>query len=138
MPCFAPLLLLGYALTLETSRHHTTNMNSPAMQIQSCEKGLGMAASATGSGLLGLVGQYGWRFERGEYGLTLQPSAGLSYAAEPVEELPQRGQFQLGFIALAGLEHWRMGVQYQHLSNAGMKQPNIGIDLLLLQIGWSY
>ena len=133
--CLAPVILLGYLLTVQTSWHQTTTMDAPMLEVQTCETGLGAAANVSASGLAGLVGQYGWQWRVGDWSTTIQPKAGLSHAMQPVYELPAQTQFQLGLGLLVGYQSWRIGIEYFHLSNAGLVQPNIGLDLLALSVG---
>lgn len=108
------------------------------MTVQTCETGIAAAANVSASGLAGLVGQYGWQWRSGDWSATIQPKAGLSHAMQPVYELPSQTQFQLGMGVLVGYQQWRVGLEYQHLSNAGLASPNIGLDLLVLQTGWVF
>jgi hypothetical protein len=136
--CLAPVILLGYLLTVQTSWHQTTAMDAPMLEVQTCETGLGAAAHVSASGLAGLVGQYGLQWTHGDWSFTLQPKAGLSHAMQPVYELPAQTQFQLGLGLLVGYQSWRVGLEYGHASNAGLASPNIGIDTIALQTGWSF
>ena len=136
--CLAPVILLGYLLTIQTSWHHTANFDAPMLEVQTCETGLGAAVNLSASGLGGVVAQYGWQWKTGEWSSTLQPKVGLSHAMQPVYELPAQTQFQLGMGLLVGYQSWRLGVEYQHLSNAGLAQPNIGLDLLVVETGWAF
>lgn len=136
--CLAPVILLGYLLTIQTSWHQTTTMDAPAMTVQTCETGLAAAANVSASGLAGLVGQYGWQWQSGDWSATMQPKAGVSHAMQPVYELPSQTQFQLGMGVLGGYRSWRLGLEYQHLSNAGLASPNIGIDLIAVQSGFAF
>lgn len=138
MFCVMPVILLGYLLTIQTAWHHVSTMDAPMLEVQTCETGLGAAASVSASGLAGLVGQYGLQWTHGDWSATLQPKAGLSHAMQPVYELPAQTQFQLGLGLLVGYQRWRIGLAYQHLSNAGLASPNIGLDLLALQTGWAF
>ena len=138
MSCVTPVILLGYLLTVQTSWHHTTTMDAPMLEVQTCETGVGAAVNVSASGLAGLVGQYGWQWRAGDWSATIQPKAGFSHAMQPVYELPSQTQFQLGMGLLAGYQHWRIGLEYQHLSNAGLAQPNIGLDLIAVQSGWAF
>ena len=136
--CIAPLLLLGYLLTMQTPAHHTPILNGTILEAQTCESGLGAHARATSSGLFGLGVQYGLTAHHGDWSLTAQPRVGLSYSAEPINALPLQKQFELGVQVLVGYQHLRLSLDYWHLSNAGLKQPNIGIDLLALMGGWTF
>lgn len=138
--CLAPLLLVGHMLTIETGAHQVKeNQDSQMIEVQSCERGLGFDAKASINGYYGFGLQYGFGLlDVGDWTLTLQPKAGLSYVDHPVYELPQRGQFEVGGQLLLGYKNFRVGVEYWHLSNAGMTKPNIGMDFLVLQTGWRF
>lgn len=138
MPCLAPVILIGYLLTIQTAWHKTATFDAPMLEVQTCEVGLGAAANISASGLAGLVGQYGWQWRHNDFSFTVQPKAGFSHAMQPVYELPSQTQFQLGLGLLVGYQSWRIGLEYQHLSNAGLAQPNIGLDLLAIQTGLTF
>jgi hypothetical protein len=139
MLCFAPVLLLGYALTMETSWHKTTNVDGVVIEAMTCEKGLGMDFKASTAGLYGLGLQYGLTvFEGEKFSLTFLPKAGLSYSSVQRKEIPMQGQFEVGAQFLGGYENYRMGLEYWHLSNAGLQEPNIGLDMLVIQTGWRF
>ena len=136
MPCLAPLVLIGYLFTLQVHATQTSNMNAPVLDLQSCETGWGVHAKASTSGLYAVGGQYGWTWQPvASWSVTLQPRAGVSYVDHPVEALPLRTQFELGTQLLLGYDRWRVGVEYWHLSNAGLRQPNTGLDLLEVLTG---
>lgn len=139
MLCLAPLVLMGYALTMQTSWHHSENVNAHMIEVQTCEKGLGMDAKASTAGLFGLGLQYGFTLVESEkFSLTFLPKAGLSYTTVPRSELPMTGQFEVGAQFLVGYEDFRVGLEYWHLSNAGLQKPNIGLDMLVVQTGWRF
>lgn len=136
--CLAPVILLGYLLTVQTAWHHTTTMDAPMLEVQTCETGLGAAVSVSASGLAGAVAQYGWQYTLGPFSATIQPKAGVSHAMHQVYELPAQTQFQVGLGLLVGYQSFRVGVEYQHLSNAGLVSPNIGLDMIAVQSGWAF
>jgi hypothetical protein len=41
MLCLAPLLLLGYAQTIQTDWHSSKDISNPYVEIQTCKDGLG-------------------------------------------------------------------------------------------------
>jgi hypothetical protein len=138
MFCLEPLLLAGYLLTVPVNHYHTTNIDSPIVEIQTCERGLGAhVKAATSNVYMGGV-HYGLQYQVDEYTLTVQPFTGLSYAANPIHELPQQTQFEVGVKLMAGIGKARVAIEYLHLSNAHMEQPNIGLDLIALQTGWRF
>ncbi len=136
--CLSPVILAGYLLTMQTSWHHTTTFDAPVLEVQTCEVGVALNARVAASGLSGLGVQYGFRAKRGNWSVALQPLAGISHADHHVYELPSQTQFELGFGLMAGWHQWRLAVSYWHLSNAGLAQPNIGLDLIAVQTGWSF
>ena len=129
--CFAPLIMIGYLFTLHPNAAHTTNMNTNIVEVQTCETGLGAHARATGNGLYAGGLQYGltWSFAP-DWSLTFAPRAGVAYVDHDVRELPLRTPFELGAQFFFGFKSARFGVEYLHLSNAGLKDPNIGIDFV--------
>lgn len=143
MFCFAPLVLLGLATTMNVNAlghtHNSTNANGEMVEVMTCEKGIGMDLKASTAGLYGLGLQYGLTvYEDLKFSVTVLPKAGLSYTDKPRKELPLTGQFEVGAQILVGYEDFRVGLEYWHLSNAGLRQPNIGLDMLVVQTGWRF
>lgn len=136
--CFAPLVLIGYALTVQTDWHKTQNVDAPMIEVQTCEQGVGAHLKASAAGLYALGVHYGFHGEAGPWSVTFQPQAGFSYADHPIDALPMRTQFELGAQFTVGYERLRIGVEYLHFSNAGLKSPNIGLDMIVLQTGWRF
>lgn len=136
--CIAPVVLLGYLLTIQTPWHHTTSFDAPMIEVQTCETGFGMDVKASTSGLYGLGLQYGFTWRDTHRSLTLQPKAGFSYVDHPEPALPLRTQFEVGAQLLFGYDRVRLGLEYWHLSNAGLKEPNTGLDLIVIQTGWVF
>ena len=122
--------------TLQPNASHTTSIDANVVEVQSCEQGLGAHIRATDKGLYTGGLQYGftWPLYNG-WLVTLLPRVGLSYITHNVPELPLRGQFELGVQALLGREHWRVGIEYMHYSNAGLREPNIGMDFAGVVVG---
>lgn len=144
MLCFAPLVLLGQVLTMDHnalghSHHMTSNVNAPMVEVMTCEKGPGLDLKASTAGLFGVGLQYGFALhESATWSLTVLPKAGLSYTDKPRHELPMTAQFEVGWQLLVGYGNYRAGLEYWHLSNAGIQQPNIGLDMLVVQTGWRF
>lgn len=136
--CLAPLLLIGYAMPVITPWHQKRDIAAPVIEVQTCERGLGAHAKYSGAGLYGLGLHYGLNKTWGDWSATISPHAGLSYADHQEDTLPLKKQFELGIGVLAGFKKVRIGVEYWHLSNAGLRQPNIGVDLWIIQAGWAF
>lgn len=138
MLCLAPLVLVGYAFPVVTSWHKWRDINAPMVEIQTCETGLGAHVKASQAGLYALGVHYGLTKQWDDWSVTLSPHAGLSYADHDIESLPARKQFELGLQVLGGFKQARIGLEYWHLSNAGLQSPNIGLDMIILQTGWTF
>lgn len=142
MFCFAPIVLIGMAMTMDHNvmgQHSSGNANGTVIEVMTCEKGPGLDVKASTAGLYGLGLQYGVTVvEVGDWSLTVLPKMGLSYSDKPRRELPMQGQFEVGAQVLVGYQAFRAGLEYWHLSNAGIQQPNIGLDMLVVQTGWRF
>lgn len=136
--CLAPLVLLGWMLTMYPNQYHTTNLNGGLLEVQTCERGAGMDLKMSTSGLYSMQMQYGFSRELAGLVVTLTPKAGGGYADVLPAELQSKLNFSLGFQVLVGRDRWRAGVEYWHLSNAGLGEKNDGLDLLTMQAGWTF
>ena len=139
-PCLIPVLLVGHIVTLQPNSSHISNVNGTQIEIQSCERGFGISGrAAPGPGLWGVGGQYGAEiYTDTTWSATFLTKIGLSYSDHSYPELPMRGQFELGAQFIIGYEQLRFGVEWWHLSNAGLESPNIGLDMIVLQSGWAF
>jgi len=144
----AGVLLLG--LLSATELH--TNVSSdtyqklsrgPALTWLSDRRGLGMGINAAAAGLASVDAHYSVSHETGPYVYTLSPFFGLSGAYQ-FHELPQGIQFSMGLQGLVSYRAMTLGVQYWHMSNGSAlglaltDVQNIGLDLLSVQLGYSY
>jgi len=136
--CWAPIVLIGYLTTMPVPQH-PSNISAALIEGQTCSTGVGANVRATDAGLYSVGAQYGLRlWEHREWTLTLTPSFGGAYASQPYPELPLRTNFSASGQLLIGYEPYYAGVTYIHISNAGLRQPNIGLDLLAFQVGWTF
>lgn len=138
MLCWTPLLLVGYLFT-SPMPDHPSRVSAALVEAQTCPTGLGANLRASDAGLYSAGAQYGLQlWEHRHWSLTMTPSLGLAYASQPYHELPLRTNFSVSGQLLLGYEPYVMGVTYWHMSNAGLRQPNVGLDLLALQVGWTF
>jgi len=141
--CLAPIALAGYLYASEVTTNvskrteHTTGQGAVAT-VLTCDRGLGLGVKGATNGLYAVEAHYGLKGELGSFSASLLPKAGLSYTDHTVKELPQTLQFSVGAQLLLGFEHYRAGVELWHLSNAGMTQPNIGLNMVVIQAGWEF
>jgi len=142
--CLAPVVLAGYLMSTDDHFRkdvkRDTGVNDAAMiEVQTCEVGLGFDVKAATNGLYGAGLQYGFSKSFGDdYRITFTPKVGLSYTDHTVYELPQDVQFGIGAQVLFGYKQFRVGAELWHLSNAGITQPNIGLNLPIIQVGWAF
>ncbi len=142
MPCFAPLIMLGTLLSLNSPWHHVERQDGVVMDIQTCKTGAGVHATASMSGLYAAGLHYGMTYSpRHGWEVTLQPRFGVSYVDHPVlnkfgvNVVPLRTQFELGLMGLASYDRYHASLEYLHFSNAGLRPPNQGMDSVLLMMG---
>lgn len=148
--CVAPVLMAGYMVSTNlpldrATKYENTVGNAAIVSIQTCDRGWGINAKATTSGLYGSEVQYAFKFEpTPAYSVTLSPRLGVSYVDHPVVQLPQRTQFGLGGQVMFGYEDFRVGVEFWHLSNGSAlglnvsDRPNIGMNMVTIQTGWVF
>jgi hypothetical protein len=141
--CLAPVVLAGYVYasdfyTKVNPQTSATTGHGQIVEVQTCERGIGLDLKATTNGLYGGGLQYGFVYDRGSWSASFIPKAGLSYVDHPVRELPQRFQFGVGAQVLVGYQRVRMGVELWHLSNAGFTYPNIGLNNIAIMGGWVF
>lgn len=140
--CFAPLVMIGALLSINTPTHRVERQDGAVIDLQTCKTGFGAHVNATTSGLYALGGHYGLTFVPARnWTVTFQPRAGLSYVDHPVRDIwgtntvPMQAQFEVGAQFILGYGPFHSSVGYQHFSNAGMKPPNIGLDQITLMWG---
>lgn len=137
--CFAPLILAGVLLTQNYSGSvPKTNLDGGMIEAQTCERGAGLDVKASTSGLYGLALQYGYSLDFNGWTVTATPKAGLAYVDHQVKEQKHPGNFEVGGQVLFGRDRWRIGLEYWHISNAYTAHPNSGLDLLMIQTGWTF
>jgi hypothetical protein len=136
--CLAPVVLAGYMMIIGTAWHPPGQTSSPAFEVQSCSKEVGAYGFASTNGLYAGGVQYGIQKTFAPLTVSVTPHAGVSYADHPVYNLPQRTQFDIGVGVYVAYDRAISGIKYSHWSNAGMEQPNIGIDMLILQTGFIF
>lgn len=130
MFCLAPVLFAGYIFTLV----QYPNVDSPAVEIQTCESGLGLHAKASAQAFA-FGTQYGLHTELDKnWSLTFQPQIGLAHSDAGVS----KKYFELAAQMTVGYKNFRVGAEYWHMSNAGLSSPNGGLDMLVVQTGWRF
>lgn len=140
--CWVPLLLVGYAQTIETTWHHTKNISGPYVELQTCKTGLGVHGKVGTEPWVSGGVHYGFTWDPMEkVQLTLQPQVGLSYSntINPVNHVRQITKFEVGLGGMLSYHKYHAGVEYIHMSNgSGWNPGNIGVDQVGFQVGYSF
>lgn len=138
--CFAPVLLAGLVNTSAVFSTHQPQTNSVMIEAQTCNKGLGLVATAApNSGLYGFGVQYAARVPLGEhFALTLTPQVGISHDTHGYRHLPLHTQFEVGGEIALSYDKVSVSYKYWHLSNAHLKSPNLGLDMSAVLVGYSF
>lgn len=137
--CFAPLILIGYLFTMHPNDAHVTSVSNPLVEIQTCERGLGLDAKLTRSGMSALSLQYGVvAVDSGSWSWVLTPKVGGAVLPSHVSELTSTVNFSLGFQSAIGYDSSRFALEYWHQSNAGLGTTNAGLDLVAVLGGWVF
>ena len=139
----APVALVGY---MQATDLHFRGGSSSGAEVgnavlfegMTSATGLGLGAKASTNGLYGIDLQYGLTWKGEQWSLSFIPKLGFSATSNTVKELPQDVQFGLGAQFLFGYEHYRVGIELWHLSNAGVTAPNIGLNLPIIQVGYAF
>lgn len=139
LPDWNPHVYAGYMDTIQPNKWHTSTIQGPAFQAETSPQGLGLVGRyQPNAGLIGLGAQYGMTIPGTP--ITVTPSAGLAYVDQPMRELPLKTPFMLGLQAGVPIPNTkaRLIAEYLHLSNAGQKQPNIGMDMGSVMLGYPF
>lgn len=139
-----PQVSAGYVDTFQPNKWHTSDIQGPIGKFETAPEGLGANARIGPGGLFTLGAQYGFKVPGTP--ITITPSAGIAYVDQDMPELPLKTPFALGLqagVPLEGLEFLpeqlrkaRIMAEYIHMSNAGQKEPNIGMDMGSIMLGY--
>lgn len=141
-------LLIGTLVATEARTNishdtYTRLLNDTVISGLSNRQGFGLGANLSLARLGSMDLHYTVSIERGPWATSLSPFFGLSYA-DKIPELPQTVQFSMGIQGLVSYRSAIMSVQYWHMSNGSAlglaltEKQNIGLDLFILQAGWTF
>ena len=145
--CIIPLIMLGYAIPISTSWHHSDLTPSALISAQTCATGPGAYAKATMTGAYMAGIQYGVGIERAGFEFSVKPQLGLSYVDHNVRTLPAREQYHVGGEVNVCYDRYCSGVSYSHLSNGNALglcwsgaecRPNVGEDMIAFTAGFRW
>lgn len=126
---FKPVLLGIYFLTAQPNPAHVTDLNGPAIELQTSAVGFGAHVMFSSRSFMGAGIHYGFEFPVTERAsLVVQPYGGMSHAFEPMPELPLGTQFEVGLNVFVTYGRYLAGAKYWHASCAGICSYNPGVD----------
>jgi len=131
--CLAPLMILGYSHTVQTSWHISQDISGPMVEAQTCKEGLG-GRLAYGQEWVQVGPQYGLSFDVGQdWHITGQVHGGLGYSNtfHPDSHIRQVTKWNGGVSFM--IQYQRVGVKvgYDHMSNGrGLDPTNHGQDMV--------
>ena len=141
MLCLAPLLLLGYAHTIETSWHHSASLSGAYVEVQTCKDGLG-ARVAFSSDWVQLGPQFGYTWMLGDdWSMTAQAHGGIGYSNtfHPLTDVRQVTKWNGGIGLLLNVDRYSLKIGYDHMSNGrGYAPTNAGQDMWTIGVGLSF
>ena len=139
--CLMPLVLAGYAGTIQTSWHHAQDISGGYVEAQTCKKGLGLRVAASTEWVQ--VGpQLGYEQRLGDdWALIFQVHGGLGYSNtfHPVNRRRQVTKWNGGVNVILSVDRYHMKIGYDHMSNGrGIDPTNAGQDLWSTGVGVSF
>lgn len=134
-----PVLLGMYFLTVQPNQAHVTDLNGPAVEVQTSAVGLGAHAMLSSRSFLGAGVHYGFEVPlTDQFSIIAQPFGGMSHVFEPVPELPLGTQFEVGLNLLGSYNGFLFGAKYWHASCAGLHDYNPGVDVIGIVFGYQF
>lgn len=133
--CLAPLILVGYLMTLHPNVWHVSEFDGPMVQVYTCERGLGANVRYASKGIGALGIHYGVAYQSGNWSVSFLPQFGVGYLSQHVPEVSSRVNFDLAASVIVGYKQSRLAVEYWHQSNAGLGDRNAGLDMLAMMGG---
>lgn len=136
---FKPAVLGMYFLTMQPNPAHVTDLNGPAVEVQTSAVGFGAHAMLSSRSFLGAGVHYGFEAPLTDrVSIVAQPFGGMSHVFEPVPELPLGTQFEVGLTLLVSYRRILVGTKYWHASCAGLHDHNPGVDVIGAVFGYQF
>lgn len=139
--CLAPLVLAGYAGTIQTSWHTSQDLSGGYAEAQTCKDGLGLRLAASTEWVQ--VGpQLGVTVIQGQgWAMTIQAHGGLGYSNthHPRTGVRQVTKWNGGISVVMGVDRVHVKAGYDHMSNGrGIDPTNAGQDFFTVAGGLSF
>ncbi len=136
--CFAPLVILGYAQTIETSWHHSADLSGPYVEAQTCRDGFGGRVALSEQVVQAGI-QYGYTIILGavlSMTLNLHGGYGGSNTMHPRTGVRQITTLNVGASVSLNLDRYSLKLGVDHMSNgSGLNPANVGQDMASIGLG---
>ncbi len=136
MFCLLPLLLIGYAQSINTSWHHNQDISGAYAEVQTCKEGFG-ARVAGNNQWIQAGPQYGHTIALSEsLSLTAQIHGGLGYSNEHYNNHRQITLYNGGVAFILSYQSYSVKLGVDHMSNGrGLVETNRGQDMATFALG---
>lgn len=139
--CLAPLVLVGYLQTIQTSWHQSYDISGPMAEVQSCKEGLG-ARIAFSQDMVQIGPQFGLSWPLGQnWRITGSFHGGLGYSNtfHPETGVRQVTKWNGGVKILISNDPYVFAIGYDHMSNGrGVDPTNAGQDMMSYMVGYIF
>lgn len=139
--CLAPLILAGYAGTIQTDWHTSSDISGPYVEAQTCTDGFG-ARLAFSEKWVQVGPQFGYTILLSDdWSITFQAHGGLGYSNthHPDTGIRQITKWNGGLAVLLSIDRYSVKVGYDHMSNGrGIDPTNAGQDQWSVGVGYSF
>lgn len=140
MLCLVPLLIVGYAQTIQTNWHTSHDISGVYAEVQTCREGLG-GRTAFAQDWVQIGPQYGLSVSLGgSWSMTWQVHGGLGYS-NTIHPSGVRAvtKWNGGVSFLIHYGSYNLAVGYDHMSNGrGVDPTNSGQDMVSLGMGYTF
>ena len=139
--CLAPLIMVGFLQTIQTSWHSSKDISGPMAEVQTCKEGLGariafspeMVQIGPSWGISWPLGQM-WTFTGSFHG-----GLGYSNTIHPDTGVRQVTKWNGGVSFLIQYDKYVGKVGYDHMSNGrGLDPTNHGVDMMSYMMGYVF
>jgi hypothetical protein len=139
--CLAPLVLVGFLQTIQTSWHSSKDISGGMAEVQTCKDGLGVRLAFSDQ-MVQIGPQYGYSWAlTGKWSIIAKANGGWGYSntIHPTTGVRQVTKFNGGLSLSVMYAPYVVQVSYQHMSNGrGIDPTNHGVDLITTGVGYAF
>jgi hypothetical protein len=139
--CLAPLVMVGFLQTIQTSWHSSKDISGGMAEIQTCKEGLG-GRMAFSPDMVQIGPSWGisWPInELWSFGVGFHGGLGYSNTMHPDTGVRQITKWNGGLSLMVQYSHYVGKIGYDHNSNGrGIDPTNHGIDHISYMMGYVF